>query len=273
MKIVLRGWAVVAVGVLSIVMFSHTTFAQSANAQAEITAGIEAYKNARYDDAIKHFKNAAALEPQDVKPHMYLATALSEEYVPGARTDDYAEQAINEYNIVLELDPASIKSLKGIAYLELQRKHFDKAKEYYRKAINLDANDADTYYSIGVIDWAVAFTERMKLRNADKLKPEDPFVNNLQCQDLKISNQGTVEEGIEMLNTALQLQKDYDDAMAYMNLMYREKADIECDDMGAYGEDLETADHWVDMTMATKNARVAKPGRSRAPLPLLPIPK
>ena len=33
-----------------------------------------------------------------------------------------------------------------------------------------------------------------------------------------------------MLEKALELRPDYDDAMAYMNLMYRERADLQCDD-------------------------------------------
>jgi hypothetical protein len=32
-----------------------------------------------------------------------------------------------------------------------------------------------------------------------------------------------------MFKKAINLRPDYDDAMAYRNLMYREKADVECD--------------------------------------------
>jgi hypothetical protein len=50
--------------------------------------------------------------------------------------------------------------------------------------------------------------------------------------------------------------------MAYMNLMYREKADVECDDLAARAEDLKTADSWVDKTLATKKAKSEKqPGQ------------
>jgi len=46
--------------------------------------------------------------------------------------------------------------------------------------------------------------------------------------------------------------------MAYMNLMYRERADIQCDDKDARAADLKTADEWVDKTMATKKAKAEK---------------
>ena len=51
--------------------------------------------------------------------------------------------------------------------------------------------------------------------------------------------------------------------MAYMNLMYREKADVECDDLAARAEDLKTADHWVDETLRVKKAKAEKAEQSQ----------
>ena len=67
-----------------------------------------------------------------------------------------------------------------------------------------------------------------------------------------------MQDGIDSLNKALQLRPDYDDAMAYMNLLYREKADYECGDAAARSADLKTADEWVDKTMAVKKAKAEK---------------
>ena len=46
--------------------------------------------------------------------------------------------------------------------------------------------------------------------------------------------------------------------MAYLNLMYRERADYECEDEAARAADLKTADEWVQKTMDTKKAKAAK---------------
>ena len=43
--------------------------------------------------------------------------------------------------------------------------------------------------------------------------------------------------------------------MAYLNLMYHERADIQCNDDKAYKADVKTADQWVDLTMATKKQK------------------
>jgi hypothetical protein len=63
---------------------------------------------------------------------------------------------------------------------------------------------------------------------------------------------------LDDLKKALDLRPDYDDAMAYTNLLYRERADLECGDMAARAEDDKTADDWVNKTMATKKAKAEK---------------
>jgi hypothetical protein len=85
------------------------------------------------------------------------------------------------------------------------------------------------------------------------------------CADVKEKNSANVQEGIDNLNKALQLRPDYDDAMAYMNRMYRERADIQCDDSAASSADLNSADEWVDKTIATKKSKARKAERSTKP--------
>jgi hypothetical protein len=46
--------------------------------------------------------------------------------------------------------------------------------------------------------------------------------------------------------------------MAYMNLMYRERADIQCNNPVSYAADLKAADHWVDLTINTKKNKAEK---------------
>jgi len=46
--------------------------------------------------------------------------------------------------------------------------------------------------------------------------------------------------------------------MAYLNLVYREEADLTCNDPAKRQELLKLADTWVDKTMATKKAKAEK---------------
>src|ERR1700720_1304478 len=238
-------------------------------ARDQLNKGVTAYKNAKYEEAIDHFQQAVALDPTLINAKMYLATAFAQQYIPGADTPDnnkMAEQAIDQYQHVLEMNPArdqKVNSAKGIAYLYLNMKKFDDAKKYYRMAGDVDPNDPEPYYSVGVIDWTACYQPRMEERAKLGMKPDESLnpKNKDQkkaCSELKAKNGPLISEGIDSLNKAIQLRPDYDDAMAYLNLMYREKADIQCDDPAARSGDLKTADEWVDKTMATKKAKAEK---------------
>ncbi len=242
-------------------------------ARDQLNKGVTAYKNAKYEEAIDHFQQAVALDSSLINAKMYLATAFAQQYIPGADTPDnnkMAEQAIEQYQRVLEMNSArdqKVNSAKGIAYLYLNMKKFDDAKKYYRMAGDIDPNDPEPYYSVGVIDWTACYQPRMEERAKLGMKPDENLnpKNKDQkkaCSELKVKNAPLIQEGIDSLNKAITLRPDYDDAMAYLNLMYREKADVECDDLNARQQDLKTADHWVDQTLSTKKAKAEKqPGQ------------
>jgi len=205
---------------------------------------------------------------------MYLATAFVSQYIPGVDSPDNlrtAQQAIDEYQRVIDSKPSrdqKVNSAKGIAYLYLNMKRWDDAKKYYRLASEADPNDPEPYYSVGVIDWTAAYQPRMEERAKLGMKPEEHLSakNKDQkkvCVELKEKNAASIQEGIDNLNKAIELRPDYDDAMAYMNLMYRERADVECDDEAARAADLKTADTWVDKTLATKKAKAEKAAQNQ----------
>ena len=251
-----------AVFAAALVILSSTA-CNKLKARDNLNKGVQAYKNSKFEDAIDHFQQAVALDPSLINGRLYLATAYAQQYIPGADTPEnnhYAEQAIDQYKQVLQVEPKNINSIKGIAYLYLQMKKFDLAKDYYKKASEADPNDPEPYYSVAVIDWTQTYLPRQEERAKLGMKPDEslPAKDKKVCALVKEKNTADVQEGIDNLNKALQLRPDYDDAMAYMNLMYRERADIQCDDPAARSADLKTADEWVDKTMATKKAKAEK---------------
>jgi tetratricopeptide (TPR) repeat protein len=242
--------------VLTSVLFSAQTSSQN-----ELDIGLRACKEARFEQAIQHFQRAIALQPDNVVAHLSLANAYAAQYIPGLDSPSNihkGEAAILEYQTVLEADPQSLNAIKSVAGINLQMKNFEEAKTFYQKAIKVDADDAENYYSIGVIDWIEAYTERMTQRAKLNLKPEEPLIDSAECWAVRSDNENVVEESIKTLSRALELRHDYDDAMAYMNLMYRERADIQCEDPVSYKSDLKAADHWVDLTLSTKKSKAAK---------------
>lgn len=252
--------AVLAVG---LVMFS-TAGCNKLRARDQLNKGVGAYKSAKYEEAIDHFQNAVSLDPTLINARLYLATAYANQYIPGADTPDnnrLAQEAIDEFKKVLDMKPGrdqQVTSMKGIASLYFNMKKLDDAKNYHKQVADLDPNDPEAYYSIGVVDWTESYQPRMEERAKLGLKPDEPLKDKKVCNALREKNSAAVQDGIDNLTKAISLRADYDDAMAYLNLMYREKADIECDDPAARAADLKTADEWVDKTMAVKKEKAAK---------------
>src|SRR6266852_894374 len=229
-------------------------------ARDQLNKVVQAYKNGKFEEAIDHFNKSVALDPGLGVARLYLATAYFGQFVPGVDTPENvhnAEQAIDQYQKVLDSNPntsSRITALKGIASLYFGLKRFDKAKEFHRKVLEQDPTDPEAYYSIGVIDWTQTYAPNQELRARLSLKPDVPLDEKV-CEELRTKNQGLVKEGVDMLNQAIKLRKDYDDAMAYLNLMYRQKADIECGDPLLRVEDLKTADGYVEQAMGIKKRK------------------
>lgn len=237
-------------------------------ARDQLNKGVQSYKNARYEEAIEHFKTAVDLDSSLTNARLYLATAYAQQYVPGMETPENtrnAEMAIQEFQKILDANPSreqQIHSLKGIASLYFNMKNFEKAAEYHRKVIEQDPNDPETYYSIAVIDWTQAYQEDQKARAGIGLRPDAQLKDKKVCAALREKNSQKVEDGITDLQKSIQLRPDYDDAMAYINLLYRQRAEYECDNQPAQEADIKTANEWVDKTIATKKAKAEKAGPS-----------
>ena len=251
---------------LSVVLWASLAAAQSGTENSELNLGVRAFKLNRFEEAVDHFQKAVAQDTSNVNAHLYLATAYAQQYVPGVEIPENrqgAERAIEQYRAVLELAPPpaeAINAVKGIAYLDLQMKKFDEARENYRQATVLDSNDPESYYSIAVINWTETYQLRMEERARLNLKTDAslPAKNRGVCEMVRAKNWEKIQEGIDNLIKAILLRPDYDDAMAYLNLMYRERADIQCGDLEARAADLKLADEMVEKTMATKKAKAEK---------------
>jgi len=208
-------------------------------ARDELNKGVRAYKGGEFESAIEHFKQSIELDPELLTARVYLATAFASQFVPGSPSEQniqFAQTAIDEFEKVLEVEPENLTALSYIASLyyglggseqsdQGVREFFDKAKEFRRRLIEVDPQNPEHYYSIGVIDWALAFKTNMAKRTELGLRPDVPLPRR-SLQQLADENSALVEEGSEMLEKAIEINPTYIDAITYLNLMYRQKADI-----------------------------------------------
>jgi tetratricopeptide (TPR) repeat protein len=257
-----RAALLVTVFMAAAVLLATTTGCNKLRARDQLNKGVQAYKAAHYEEATEHFKNAINLDNDLKVAKMYLATVYAQQYVPGVDSPENlrnAQQAIEQYQTVLQSDPKNVTSLKGIAFLYMQQKKFDEAREYYRKAIEADPNDPETYYSLGVTDWTQAFKDAGDIKTKEGLKPDDELKGKGSqkiCDQLKAKDGALIDEGIKMLQEAIDKRQDYDDAMVYLNLLYRRRAnDMTCDDAEARAQLVKTANEWSDKAMAARKKK------------------
>ena len=229
-------------------------------ARDELNKGITAYKGAAYGTAVTHFKAATEADPTHVNARLYLATAYATQYVPGMDTPENAqngENAIAEFQQVLEMEPSNLGSISGIASMYFQMKQMDQAKEYYMKQIQLDPQNPEPLYSVGVINWTMTYQPRIILKTRLGIAPDAPITIDTERQALAERNLPLVEEGMEMLNKAMQIDPEYDDAMAYLNLLFREQADL-VETPEEREELINVANSWIDKALEIKRIKAER---------------
>ncbi len=75
---------------------------------------------------------------------------------------------------------------------------------------------------------------------------------------MQAANTALVNQGLQNLNKAVDLNPNYDDAMQYIQLTYRRKADLDCGNDGARKADLAQADEWIQKAMGARKANEAE---------------
>ncbi len=239
-----------------------------------LNKGVGAFKNGQYDNAIEFFKEARDLDPTLMNARLYLATAYASQYIPGAPSESnmkLGNQAIAEFKDVLNIDSSNLSAIDGIGSIIFQMagtpydpKKFEESKTYHQKHIDLKPNDPEPYYWVGVIDWTLAFRANNEVRaeyNKNNIKKQvkdtEPLPSSVRA-DYTAKYGSMVDEGIADLQKAIQLRPDYDDAMAYLNLLYRRKADTveTAEERDAL---LKQADDLVDKVKEVKQKRAEQP--------------
>jgi tetratricopeptide (TPR) repeat protein len=171
---------------------------------------------------------------------------------------------------VLEKDPqnkialASLASMSysqaGFGTPEQKQQALNEAKKWNLKRVEVDPNDAEAYYSLGVIAWAEAYpniqTERVKLN----MKPDDPgpIKDKKVKAELQEKYGKDIDDGLASLQKAIDIDKENDDAMTYLNLLLRKKADLENDPEAAKA-DIAKAEEWANKSLDIKKVKATRP--------------
>jgi len=114
------------------------------------------------------------------------------------------DKAIAYLEKQLATRPNDLALINQIATLYQKKGDFTKALEYFEKRANMDANNKETWYTLGVNCWARSYHGGLAVSQEER--------------------EAVVEKGINALDKALALDPNYFEALSYINLIYREKA-------------------------------------------------
>ena len=265
--IVLIAVLVLVGGLLFLMQQYGVTSIAALQARNSLNKGVGAFSAGDFVRAGDYFEAAADLDPELRAARVYSAYSVMMQYQPGAEYQeniDIANRALDGFKAVLADDPENSTALQSIASLYFNMKKMDLAKEWHGKVLELDPDRKESHYTIGVISWTQSYEPRLEFRANVGMKQEDegPIalkggLNRTQREEYASLNEEimpTIDQGLAALEKAIEIDPDYDDAMAYVNLLYREKADF-AESQEEHDELLMQADEWVQTALDTRKRK------------------
>ena len=246
-------------------------------ARDHLNKGVALTKTAKFADAAEHFKQAMALDPEWDVPRLYLAISYMSQWIPGAESPEnmeFAQKAREGFLKVLETSPNDTTALASMASMafseatsqvltpEQKNAKLDESAEWHKKHIAVKP-DAEHYYSLAVIGYTKWVPAWLAARQSLKMRQDDPGpIKDKKVRDeLKEKYGAILDQGIADLQKSLELDPEYENSMAYMNLLIREKADL-FEDKAEYDKATAEADDWLQKYLATKKIKAERLAKS-----------
>ena len=228
-------------------------------ARDNLNKGSAAFKAAKFPEAVEFFKTACDRDPDFITARLYLAMAYYMQYIPGAKTPDnmhLANSALDQFQKVLAKEPNNVLATSSIASLYYHEDDLDKAEEWNKKVIKVAPNNKEAYYTLGVIAWTKFLIDDRKARSDSKKRPEDPGpIKDVKLrEELKQKWMPVLDEGVQDEKKALEIDPEYEDAMAYMNLLIRYRGDL-LDNTAEYNKAADEANNWMQKSLDTKKMK------------------
>ena len=218
-----------------------------------IREGNAYFKEQLYEDALKKYEAAQALDPDEVRLDKFVAMGYMALYNPGSThpkdqqaltrsiehfkkylaakpEDDKAakflvttymnaqkyDEAIKYFKELVATHPQDAQAVQTIAMLYAKQGDYENSMEWQKKRGELEPNNAEVFYTMGVTAWDKSYNTM----GIDTL-PDKGLTNEKRKEMLDF--------GMAQIDKALQLNPDYFEAMLYKNLLYRQYVRIEAD--------------------------------------------
>jgi tetratricopeptide (TPR) repeat protein len=229
------------------VLVLTTVSCQKLQARDNLVKGIKAFKETKYETAVEYFDKAHQMDPELANAELYLATSYAQLFNPSlpaeGENEKYARSAIATFESVLNKDPKSASAVAGLAGLYQGLKDLNKSREYYKKQTEIEPDNPVPYYAIASTNWLRVRDKSVPLTDEEKIQ--------------------AVEEGLQYVDKALEKNPKYQDALAYKNLLLRDKA-ATTKDPAESKRLLEEADIFFKKALEARNETAEKAAEGEA---------
>lgn len=200
--------------------------------------------------AIEAFKKFMELKPEDPKGEMLYVQTLFD-------ADRFATLA-EMYESRYASNPKDAQSVAGLMQVYTKWEKMDEALKWYQVNLDLKPKDAEAFYAAGTFIYNQLL---IKGGAADKQMwdPRPGAVNEgapPTFMENDIQGQQRIdlaEAGIRYLEKAVELRPTYTDAMAYINLLWRQKSFAYFDNPAEWQVAVDKSAEWARKTMAVLN--------------------
>jgi serine/threonine protein kinase/tetratricopeptide (TPR) repeat protein/TolB-like protein len=144
-------------------------------------------------------KRRVELFPEDIEGHEWLASIYAGK--------NQLDEALSEYELILDLDPEQYRILQEIAYIYESKGEFEKALDFYKQYANQFPDNPESFAAIGALYKNLGDHEQAKAyyKKAILIEPENIQIL-ITLADIE-SNLGNFEQALEQYHEALELCK------------------------------------------------------------------
>ncbi len=256
---------------LLVVVLVPLSGCQKMRARVELKKGNELYKEEVYREAMAQFQKGLELDPGATFAWRSVGLSAMAVYRPGAKSadnDKYAQIAIDAFKKYLDDYPRDDKVQEYLMTMLINSERYDDALTMMKSELAKSPNKpglgqgiVSTLAKAGRLDEAYDWA----LKQVGTPDPALFYSIGVACWDkayydpmLDVAARGkVVDTGLAATKRALDMKPDYFEAMAYYNLLFREKAKLELDPAKAQ-EWIAQAEAWTKKAIALREAQKAK---------------
>jgi tetratricopeptide (TPR) repeat protein len=226
------------IGALSLSFFLFGC--EKIKARSEIKLANEAYEHEEYSKALAHYVRARQIDPSFPDLDRLIGYSQIGLYVPddkSPKNEAHADAAIAELTRYLKKRPDDRIARDALINMYLNANRTSQAIDYFRNYLTSHQGDLEAVKSIATLyskqgDFNESLNWYQKITLLDSKNPEAFYVFGVVCYEKVAKNppqdpaekMTIIEKGKAALQHAIEMKPDYAEAMAYLNLLWRQQA-------------------------------------------------